>query len=528
MTTTNNKVRRLPQIATVCLSIVTFLVYTLAVGGDQLIQAATPKCTTSDSFEFSVAVDAPASYTAWARVKSTSASQVTLRHADSCSEAEVLGSQDWVWVRFNNTIQMSAGESTTALTAHNTEVAVDKLLFMVDPVCVPEGEDADNCAHSTITISISGIEKRVIAGADLRVSAEVQGASDPVVNFYLDNTVLNESGELRKGELYCAVQPKDELCDILPASALGVGTHTLTAVVRDGDRSSAASTQFEVVLQEAPASAAEDAKPISGTVNQGLRPSPETDLTAEISQADQGSVDSISPLADEETYGRIGESKESVPIFVIGQGSVLSETLSGRVAFSVPLEMRKNAREPVQFFVDDQLVGTLEQGQASYIYDTSQITNHSHQIKAVTTTSDGQVTAVEVGAVINNSVLTIIKDWLSARRVRYAAVALLVALALILGIVVARSYVRSSRLRQVTGVNTQRLEYIGDSRIGMGGYAALVSLSLLTLGGAMLMAPATPAYDGNASVLVELEDAKTSYEHTIAADNEGVTYVIVR
>lgn len=488
----------------------------------RLVGAQSPECVFDKPLYFSAKSDVKDNYVAWARVRSPEPHRLLLGAGEQCAQVELGATKDWSWVKFKEPLQLAMGEQKLALSSDGTEIQLDKLLLMLDGSCTPEGKNGDNCALENIDITISGVEERIIAGSDMRVFAEVHGAANPEVAFFLDGKRLDNSAALKENELFCAVGVDGELCDILPATVLGVGGHTMSVTVSDEGRTVTSTSEITVVLAQDGDS--DQADRVSQQEPVPVRRS--VDEQPQVVQSKSEPIDQIAaPNKELTAEGEVSE----VPLFVLGQGSVLAETVSGKIGLSVPIAMMPKDGKRLEFYVDEQLAGGMYADELPFIVDTSQLVNRGHQIKAIIESDDGQREIIEVEMVVNNSSLTVVKNWLSKSEVRTATVIVLGAAALGVSLMVARSHIRSLRLKQVTGVNTQRIEFISPSRMGLKSYGVLCASLLMTLGLALVMAPATPAYSGNASMLVELEDTRLNYEHPTGVDEvDQATYIILR
>lgn len=474
------------------------------------------QCVTARPLHFIIRSDVGDTYTAWARIRSTSPEvKLFLASENTCSVATATGYASWTWVRFETPLSLSQGEQAADLAA-SSEVEVDKLLFMVDSSCAPEGSNGDNCAEEHISLSISGVEPEVTAGSSLRISAEVHGASEPKVTFKLDDRELTGGGALNGEGIYCAVAPEKDICGVMPPTLLSIGMHTLSAVVVDGDRTVSEASTFYVQLDTPLFS--EDKKSNEQASQKQADP-----LTA----ADQDSKSEGTP--SELSIGQASLQTKEAPTFVLGQGMVLNETLSGTVGLSVPSDMVPKGTETLDYFVDDQKVGTVLASELPFIYDTSQLDNHGHQFRAVVSDGSTQVSAVEVAAIINNNPFNSLKNWVARPHIRLLIIAVCALLSLLVLIILLRSHIRMSRLKAVTGVNTQRVSFVSPTHVGARGYGILAVLTLVTVSMALIAAPATPAYDGNASTIVELEDARINYDHETATDEvTNSTYILLK
>lgn len=456
-------------------------------------------CTPIHSLHFNMNVESNDPYEAWVRVKAHSNTNLSISTASQCAHLQLKQSDDWVWMRFDTPLVLQQGSRSADIYTSAHEVEVDKMLFMTDSDCVPEGRDGDNCVLDAISITLDGIEQEVVTGSDLRISAEVQGAVKPVVTFMLDGSLLPNGSPLKEGELYCATNVDGDICGTLPAALLGVGPHKLSVVVTDAGRRVSTSKEFTVTLG--------DTTLVKRPTGSGV--------------SSDGSKLGGKEAASAAIY-------RSVPTFVLGQGSVLSETVSGKIQLTVPSSLTPKGNEAIQYFVDDVQIGTSIAA-TPLIFDTASLENHGHQFKASIDNGAGINRVVEVTAVINNSPLNSIKNWLAQPKIRFSIAAGCAIIALFVGFIVLRVHARAQRLKAVTKVNTQHLSYVAPSGLSARGYGVLVVLTLLTLGIALIAAPATPAYDGNASTVVELEDARTNYDHETGFDEvTSTTYVILR
>ena len=477
------------------------------------VHAETGACVAAQPLSFKVRADAADNYTAWARIRTASDAQVSLSLGKGCNVAEALKTDTWTWVRFSEPLALQQGEQTAAISSSG-EVQVDKLLFMVDGSCVPQGSYGDNCVLENISISLGGIENEVSEGAALRISAEIHGAKEPKVSFTFDDKGLTSSGGLQGDDVYCAVITSQDICGVLPSTLLGVGTHSVSVTVVDGERTSSATANFAVTLASQQTSLSQKLEDTRAGLERGNT----------VSSLAKTADNSTPPAIDKNTHG-----SENAPIFVIGQGSVLSDTVSGVIGLSVPANLLSDDAKTVTYYVDDQRVGSARVQESPFLYDTAGLNNHGHQFKAVIDGGNSQNSTVEITAVVNNNPFNTIKNWVARPGVRLSLAVACGALSLVALYFTLRSHIRAKRHRAVTGANTQPLRYVPPTHIGPRGYAVLAFLTLTTLGAALVVAPATPAYIGNASVVVELEDARLNYDHETATDTTAhTTYIILR
>ncbi len=482
------------------------------------VSAESGSCTSENPLSMTVKSDSDGLFSQWIRVRSSEATEVYSEGAGQCVSTEVQKENAWTWVRASGYFKLTRGDQIVSLHTSAGVVQLDKVLFTADDKCIPELE-GDNCILEQTILTLDGFEQ----GEELRdavtVSAHVSGATESMaVQFLLDDVVYAENTRMGDSEVYCLVLDEDT-CGVLNVNTLLPGLHTLTVTVEDGDQSGSVKKQFSVANASVVSSQEDEASPQGSDESVSIEPSSVvTAPTVDNSNGDNPHDEAV----DEKVAG------DNLPIFVIGRGAVLSETLSGRVALTVPAVVAQSNIERVVYEVDGSVIGVSTSQNPVVSFDTSVLENHGHEFKASIIDQDGQVRTVEAAAIINNSPFNTLKMWFSTTQARVLLSVVFLVSALIIGFFEVKHFIRVRRLGEVTKVNTQQLDFVSPNTIGPRAYASLVGLTLLVMSGVILAAPATPAYSGNASISVEPEIARTNYQHETGTDAEaGIVYVIL-
>lgn len=482
-------------------------------------------CVGREPLNVTIKADATDTFTAWARVKADSAAELRLAQDGQCASASVGAGQAWTWVKFDNKVNLKQGSQVASIMTDSQVVLLDKLLFTVDTTCTPVNE-GDNCVLEGMDIDITGVEQEVAQGVDLRIAAQVRGADTPQVSFMLDEQVFEGSRAVQNEALYCVVEALDEICGVVRNSELDLGPHVLSVSAKDGDRMSVVNVEFTVV--EMADRTSSEAGKVTGNqkTTQPIRHS--SDEQPELMGSQLASPNRYAALNESKPDTSAGQSAK-VPTFVIGQGAVLGDTLSGEIGLSVPASLVKKGDERITYKVDGDVVGTITARELPYIVNTSDFDNHGHQFEALISGSDGVESTVEVAAIVNNSPFIAVKSWVATRTARVILMTACLAAATLLIVLELRRHIKAKRMQEVTGVNIQAIGYVKGTRTVARGYGMLAIVVLTTIGAALLIAPATPAYSGNASVTVQPEDDRVNYIHETGSSTEiSSQYVILR
>ncbi len=482
-------------------------------------------CDNKEPLNLSINADASDSFTGWARVKSDAAAELWLAQDGQCVAAQAIGGQTWNWVKFDRKISLNQGSQVAGITAGSQELWLDKLLFTVDTNCIPIDE-GDNCVLESMHIDITGVEQEVAQGVDLRIAAQVHGSDKPAVSFTLDDQSYEGTLATSNEALYCAVESIEGICGVVHNSKLRPGAHALSVSAKDGDRISIVNLDF-TVTEVVENTALESGSNVENKIS-----------TIEARHSTDEQPNPVKPIASKNVqYADLNKNESKmnpkqgllVPTFVIGQGSVLGDTLSGEVGLSVPASMIKNGDERITYKVDGKVLGTISASELPYLVNTADFDNHGHQFEAHIVNGDGVESMVEVAAVVNNSPYLVVKSWVATRTARIILTAFCLLAVVLLLFFELRRLAKTRRIRNVTGVNIQAIGYVKDSRWVTRGYGVLAIAVLTTIGAALLIAPATPAYSGNASVTVQPEDERINYLHETGSTAEiSSQYVILR
>lgn len=484
-------------------------------------------CVGREPLNVTIKADATDTFTAWARVKADLAAEIRLAQDEQCASAPIAAGQAWAWVKFDNKVSLKQGSQVASITTKSQVIFLDKLLFTVDTTCTPVNE-GDNCVLEGMDIDITGVEQEVAKGVDLRIAAQIHGAGadTPQVSFMLDDKVFEGKRAVQNEALYCAVEPLDEICGVVRNSELDLGPHMLSVSAKDGDRMSVVNVEFTVV--EMTDRTTLEANKDAGNQKPTLPIRHSSDEQPDLVGRQLASPNRYAALNESNPNSDISQSAK-VPTFVIGQGAVLGDTLSGEIGLSVPASLVKKGDEKITYKVDGDVIGTITARELPYIVNTSDFDNHGHQFEALISSSDGVESAVEVAAIVNNSPFLAVKSWVATRTARIILMTTCLTVVVLLVVLELRKLVKAKRMQEVTGVNTQAIGYVKGTRTIAQGYGMLAIVVLTTVGAALLIAPATPAYSGNASVTIQPEDDRVNYIHETGSSTEiSSQYIILR